>query len=486
MEHTSSKQSVSHKRKTAQSPAAALWCTVKYTAIDAFRSLKAWLGRVWKAFRALPLDRQRLIAAIAVFAAALLLFAIALTVGVSACVKGNVAAPAMVAAGAPEPDQNPIAVVNAPSGGSESDPQQGDSTEALPTPEPIGTNEQTEPGDEPDDEPDGEPNDEPDAEPTAEPLMLKKHDERPEVMDLQKRLIQLGYLDIDEPTEYYGSATEYAVKLFQRQHGLTMDGVAGTRTLELIYSKEAQKYTLMEGAEGRDVKMLQEQLCDLGYLTSSQVDSVYGTVTTEAVKAFQKRNKLTVDGKAGEKTLDKLYSDDAKVSESLAAKQKAEEEAAAKKAKEEAAKQKESDKKAKEAEKKAQEQAAKDKKIDKFISVAKSKIGCEYVLGSRGPDTFDCSGFVYYCLRQAGVSTTRLNAAGYSKKSSWTEIKSYSNVQRGDILFFRSDDSSRVSHTGIYIGDGMMIDASSGNGKVVKRAVSSYWKRNFVNARRPW
>lgn len=449
--------------------------------MEAFRSLGAWLGRVWKAFRALPLDRQRLIAAGTVFAVALLLFAIALTVGISACAKGS-AAPSAMAAAAPDPDQNPIVAVNAPSSGSESDPQQDGSSAVLPTPEPIGTTEQSEPNDAPDDEPD----DEPEAEPTAEPLMLKKHDERPEVLELQKRLIALGYLEIDEPTEYYGSATEYAVKLFQRQHGLTMDGVAGTRTLELIYSKEAQKYTLMEGAEGRDVKMLQEQLYDLGYLTSSQVDSVYGTVTTEAVKAFQKRNKLTADGKAGEKTLDKLYSDDAKVSESLAAKQKAEEEAAAKKAKEEAAKQKESDKKAQEAEKKAQEQAAKEKKIDKFISVAKSKKGCEYVLGSRGPDTFDCSGFVYYCLRQAGVSTTRLNAAGYSKKSSWTEIKSYSDVQRGDILFFRSDESSRVSHTGIYIGGGMMIDASSGNGKVVERAVSSYWKRNFVNARRPW
>ena len=55
-----------------------------------------------------------------------------------------------------------------------------------------------------------------------------------------------------------------------------------------------------------------------------------------------------------------------------------------------------------------------------------------------------------------------------------------------DILFFRSDESSRVSHTGIYVGGGMMIDASSGNGKVVKRSVSAYWKRNFVNARRPW
>lgn len=316
-------------------------------------------------------------------------------------------------------------------------------------------------------------------EPTEEPAALKKHDESAEVMALQQRLIALGYLEIDEPTEYYGSATEYAVRLFQRQHELKQDGVAGASTQALLFSDEAQKYTLKDGAEGRDVKMLQEQLVDLGYLTSKQVDSVFGEVTQAAVMAFQKRNKLTADGKAGEKTLEKLYSDDAKVSAEMAAKIKAEEEAAAKKAKEEA-------KKAKETQKKADEQAARQKRIDRFISAASSKLGSEYVLGDRGPDTFDCSGFVWYCLKQAGVSTKRLNAAGFSRKSGWKEIKSYKDVQKGDILFFRSDDSSKVSHTGIYIGSGMMIDASSGNGKVVKRAVSAYWKRNFVNARRPW
>ena len=316
-------------------------------------------------------------------------------------------------------------------------------------------------------------------EPTEEPAALKKHDESVEVMALQQRLIALGYLEIDEPTEYYGSATEYAVRLFQRQHELKQDGVAGASTQALLFSDEAQKYTLKDGAEGRDVKMLQEQLVDLGYLTSKQVDSVFGEVTQAAVMAFQKRNKLTADGKAGEKTLEKLYSDDAKVSAEMAAKIKAEEEAAAKKAKEEA-------KKAKETQKKADEQAARQKRIDRFISAASSKLGSEYVLGDRGPDTFDCSGFVWYCLKQAGVSTKRLNASGFSKKSGWKEIKSYKDVQKGDILFFRSDDSSKVSHTGIYIGSGTMIDASSGNGKVVKRAVSAYWKRNFVNARRPW
>ena len=81
---------------------------------------------------------------------------------------------------------------------------------------------------------------------------------------------------------------------------------------------------------------------------------------------------------------------------------------------------------------------------------------------------------------------TRLNAAGYSQKSSWKKIESINSLKKGDILFFRSDTNSSVNHTGIYVGGDTMIDASSGNGKVVERALSAYWKRNFVCARRPW
>ena len=417
------------------------------------------LKEAWSCFRSKPAEKRRLIGAALTGTVALALFAVALITGLTSSAKGTRAAflETTVAESEEEPEATPLPVSEEELGPTE----EWEDNEAVPVPDA-----------------------------TPEPRVLKKHDESPEVMELQKRLIQLGYLEIDEPTEYYGSSTEYAVTLFQRQHELEADGIAGEQTLSLLYSDDAQKYTLKEGAEGRDVKMLQEQLVELGYLDSSEVDSVYGEVTQAAVMAFQQRNRLTADGKAGEKTLAVLYSDDAKMSAEMASKVKAEAEAAAKKAKEEEEK---AEKKAKEesakerkARKEAEAKAAREKKIEKFIKAAQSKIGCEYVLGDKGPNTFDCSGFVWYCLKQAGVSTTRLNAAGYSKKSSWKEIKSINALQKGDILFFKSDDSKSVSHTGIYIGGGMMIDASSGNGKVVKRSLSAYWKRNFVNARRPW
>lgn len=301
--------------------------------------------------------------------------------------------------------------------------------------------------------------------PTPTPdITLKKGDRSEEVTKLQSRLMDLGYLGLDEPTNYFGNATKSAIQLFQRQHSLDQDGIAGAATQELLYSKEAKPYVLYEGAEGKDVREFQELLYELGYLTKAQITGYFGTATTDAVKKFQQRNHLTKDGKAGEKTIEMLNSDDARVSY---------------------AKEKEIAE-----EKKKAEEAARLKtvegRIDEFISIAKKQLGKPYILGDKGPDSYDCSGLVYYCLRQLGVYTRRLNAAGFSRTSRWTEISSLDNVKKGDLLFFKTDTSDSVGHVGIYVGSGEMIDASSANGEVVRRsAKSSYWRRNFVNARRP-
>ncbi len=304
-------------------------------------------------------------------------------------------------------------------------------------------------------------------EPTPEPtptIWIEKGAEGEDVMDLQKRLMELGYLDIDEPTSYFGHATKEAVKRFQRQHDLQQDGICGNDTVALIYAEEAKPYVMYEGAEGDDIAAFQEQLVELGYLDDNQVTGYYGTDTVSAVKKFQHRNYLTEDGKTGEKTLEAINSPDARVSYTR------EQEIIAEKKKQAAL---------------ARAQSA-EGRIDKLISIAKKQLGDPYVLGKSGPDSFDCSGLVVYCLRQVNVYTRRLNASGLSKTSSWTKVSSLSDVERGDLLFFRSDDSSSIGHVGIYIGGGEMIDASSANGKVVRRsAKSSYWRRNFVVARRP-
>ena len=304
---------------------------------------------------------------------------------------------------------------------------------------------------------------EPTPSPTPE-IRIEKGAEGEDVMSLQKRLMELGYLAIDEPTSYFGNATKAALKLFQRQHELQQDGICGAETIEMIYAEDAQPYVMKEGEEGEDIQSFQEQLVELGYLDSDQVTSYYGTDTVDAVKDFQRRNYLTKDGKAGEKTLEAINSPDARVSYTK------EQEIIAEKKKQAAL---------------ARASSAAGR-IDKLINAAKKQLGDPYILGKSGPDSFDCSGLVVYCLRQANVYTRRLNAAGLSKTSSWKKITDLSDVQRGDLLFFKSDDSNSIGHVGIYIGGGEMIDASSANGKVVRRsAKTSYWRRNFVVARRP-
>ena len=285
--------------------------------------------------------------------------------------------------------------------------------------------------------------------PTPDPSLYEGVPDSEAVTDLQNRLMDLGYLDIDEPTQHFGPATKYAVELFQRQHNLQQDGWAGEQTLALIYSDDAQKYTLLEGTRGTDVDNFQRQLKALGYL--SKTTGYYGTETIEAVKAFQKENDLHVDGKAGQKTFDMINSDDAKQSPNMA----------------------------KEARRKAN--------IDVMIETAKKQLGDKYILGNEGPNSFDCSGLVYYCLKEGGSNRRRLNAAGYSKVSDWENISSYSGLKKGDLIFFYNTGKTKIGHVGIYIGGGEMVDASSNNGKVVRRSINtSYWKSHFVNARRPW
>lgn len=279
-------------------------------------------------------------------------------------------------------------------------------------------------------------------EPTPDP-MLQEGDENERVMALQNRLMDLGYLDIDQPTEYYGSATEYAVSLFQRQHELQQDGIAGQETLIMIYSPDAKPYTLLQGTKGEDVDSLQRQLVRLGYL--DKVTKYYGTETEAAVRAFQERNDLTVDGKTGQHTLDVIYSPKAKAHPNV------------------------------------EKEIRREANINEVLTTAEAQLGKPYILGNEGPNSFDCSGLVYYCLREAGSSRGRYNAAGYSQVTEWDKITSFNDLEKGDLLFFKKN--GRVYHVGIYVGNGLMIDASSSKSKVVKR--DCHWS-TFVFARRPY
>ena len=128
----------------------------------------------------------------------------------------------------------------------------------------------------------------------------------------------------------------------------------------------------------------------------------------------------------------------------------------------------------------------------KIYQIAYSKLGCRYYWGASGPDYFDCSGLVYYCLKNAGVNTYRTTAAEYSKK--WTAV-SWGNSKTGDLVCF----GSPAYHIGIVIlnadGTRSVIHAGGGNSQTIgnnpnaKVKISSlqpgsYYYRNISTIRR--
>ena len=164
-----------------------------------------------------------------------------------------------------------------------------------------------------------------------------------EVRKLQQALIDLGYLK-GKADGIFGNNTEKAVRSFQKANKLSVDGLAGTVTRQLIMSKAQAKSapaaptaspapapatptpvpasseskapvsslfgtyaTIRIGNRGDRVKALQQSLITLGYL-SGKADGIFGSQTKNAVKAFQRNNRLTADGIAGKKTLTAIVS----------------------------------------------------------------------------------------------------------------------------------------------------------------------------------
>jgi len=112
---------------------------------------------------------------------------------------------------------------------------------------------------------------------------------------------------------------------------------------------------------------------------------------------------------------------------------------------------------------------------------AKSHLGKRYVWGANGPNSFDCSGFTKAVFATNNIVIPRVSRA-QAKKG---KIIPRSYLKKGDLIFFDSKKSSRVSHVGIYLGEGKFIHASSSKHQVViSNLNSSYYTKHFKWGRR--
>ncbi|WP_125547452.1 C40 family peptidase [Levilactobacillus lindianensis] len=113
--------------------------------------------------------------------------------------------------------------------------------------------------------------------------------------------------------------------------------------------------------------------------------------------------------------------------------------------------------------------AASNKSYNQIYKVAKSHLGARYVYGATGPSAFDCSGFTSYIYKK-GAKTT-LPRTAQAQYNHYKHV-SYKHIKKGDLVFFGWSKGS-ISHVGMYIGKGKMIDAQ--NRGVVREAVHAPW-----------
>jgi cell wall-associated NlpC family hydrolase len=107
------------------------------------------------------------------------------------------------------------------------------------------------------------------------------------------------------------------------------------------------------------------------------------------------------------------------------------------------------------------------------IRFAQKMLGKPYRWGAEGPSSFDCSGLTSWAFKQAGITLPRSS----SQQAKVGTPVSTSELRPGDLVFFYSP----VSHVGIYVGDGKMINAPQ-TGDVVK--YSNITDRKLTGARR--
>ena len=106
---------------------------------------------------------------------------------------------------------------------------------------------------------------------------------------------------------------------------------------------------------------------------------------------------------------------------------------------------------------------------NEIVKIAYSYLGYPYQSGANGPSAFDCSGFVQYVYSRVGKSVSR---------SASTQINdgvgiNYSDVQPGDILSWGYSNGV-VTHSALYVGNGMMIHAANPSQGVILSNVSKW------------
>jgi len=118
---------------------------------------------------------------------------------------------------------------------------------------------------------------------------------------------------------------------------------------------------------------------------------------------------------------------------------------------------------------------------DELVRTARSFIGVLYLWGGDSADEgFDCSGFTMAVYQYNGLM---LPHSSREQSEMGTSVNR-GNLEKGDLVFFKTNNSGKVSHVGVYIGSGRFIHAPGRGKKIgIESLDSNYYSKHYAGGR---
>ncbi len=249
-----------------------------------------------------------------------------------------------------------------------------------------------------------------------------------EILGIQKKLIAAGYKARE--TSEYDANTKWAVRLFQKDHGLTVDGILGAVTYKKLMGKPLPAKT--------NTVSKKKEISEKDAVLLSHIDPSRHTESTAITSTLkQKKGKAAVTQGLTSKKKGKTYKGLDIGGQSVSG------------------------------------------NVKEILTYANTFTGVPYKFGGTTPAGFDCSGYIHYVFQKIGYDLPRQADEQYTVGKKVEK----SNLQPGDLVFFETYEPG-ISHSGIYIGDGQFISATSSSGVAVADIDDSYWGPRYVGAKR--
>lgn len=251
-----------------------------------------------------------------------------------------------------------------------------------------------------------------------------------EIVAIQKKLIAAGYKARE--TGEYDANTKWAVRLYQKDQGLPVDGILGDTTYKKLMGKPMPSATKTVSK----VKEISKKDAELMAKIQAKKEGSSKAITT----SVKQQKKPTIQGKpATVQVKHKVTNHTAKPLRTVPV----------------------------------------SGNVKEILTYANTFTGVPYKFGGTTPAGFDCSGYIRHVFQKVGVQLPRQADEQYTVGKKVEK----QNLQPGDLVFFETYEPG-VSHSGIYIGDGQFISATSSSGVAVADIDDSYWGPRYVGAKR--